>query len=138
MPGSGLSALYRLDMALPKPSQITHTHTVVLGDDIDVSFQMTPIPGSRYQQIIDKHRGEDGKTPWETVAVPLLVASVQAVYSSIESTSVPFTEADAVELWNEWPDWARWDLYQAVIAYSTKGPAGNPFTGSKPKPNVDS
>ena len=124
-------------MALPKLDRLTHTHTVTLGDGLDVAFQLVPIPGLIYQEIIDAHRGEDGKTPWETVAVPILTAGIGTVYSSVESTAVPFTETDAMEIWNEWPEWARWDIYQAVIAYVTKGPAGNPFSKSKPKENAE-
>jgi len=118
-------------MALPKLDRLTVTHTVTLSDDLDVMFQIVPIPGARYQAIIDDGRDpETGKTPWEDVAVALLSAGVVAVYSSVESQPQPFTEADAVELWTEWPEWARWNVYQAVIACSTKGPAANPFSQS--------
>ena len=34
------------------------------------------------------------------------------MYSSVESTPVPFTLGDAEELWTEWPEWARWDTLQ--------------------------
>lgn len=125
-------------MALPKLDRLTHTHTVTLGDSIDVAFQLRPIPGIVYQQIIDDHRGEDGKTPWETIAIPILTAGIGTVYSSIESTPVAFTVTDATEIWSEWPEWARWNIYQAVIAYVTKGPAGNPFSSSKPNENAAS
>lgn len=123
-------------MALPKIDHLTHTHTVTLGEDLDVVFQLRPIPGITYQDIIDAHRGEDGKTPWEAVAVPILTAGIGTVYSSVESKPVEFTETDAIEIWNEWPEWARWNIYQAVIAYVTKGPAGNPFSGSKQNENA--
>lgn len=119
-------------MALPKPGNLIQTHTVTLADEVDVSFQIAPIPGAEYQQIIDDHRDADtGKTPWETVAVPILTAGVVQVYSSVESSPVEFTTVDADEVWSTWPDWARWDILQAVIAYTTKGPAGNPFSGSR-------
>ena len=124
-------------MTLPKPSELVHTHTITLGEGLDVSFQLSPIPGAVYQQIIDAHRDEDGKTPWETVAEPLLEASIQRVYSSVESTPQPFTINDATEIWETWPDWARWDILQAVIAYSTKGPAANPFSGSTRNENAE-
>ena len=124
-------------MSLPKISELTQTHTVTLSGDLDVMFQLHPIPGLIYQQIIDAHRGEDGKTPWEDVAVPILTAGIGTVYSSVESSPVPFTAEDAEEIWNEWPEWARWNIYQAVIAYVTKGPAGNPFSGSKPNKNAE-
>ena len=124
-------------MALPKLTSLVQTHTVTLAEDLDVMFQIVAIPGSKYQAIIDSGRGEDGKTPWETVAVPILTAGIEAVYSSVESAAVPFTEQDAAELWGEWPEWARWDVFQAVIAYSTKGPAANPFSQSKPNENAE-
>lgn len=124
-------------MALPKLDQFTHTHTVTLDADLDVCFQLRPIPGLKYQAIIDAHRGDDGKTPWEAIAVPILTAGIGTVYSSIESAPTEFTEDDATEIWTEWPEWARWDIYQAVIAYVTKGPAGNPFTSRKPNENAE-
>lgn len=122
-------------MTLPKLDRLTRSHTVTLGDELDVVFQLQPIPGLIYQQIIDEHRGDDGKTPWETIAVPILAAGIGTVYSSVESTPVAFTDSDATEIWNEWPEWARWDIYQAVISYVTKGPAGNPFSKSKQNEN---
>lgn len=122
-------------MALPRITALVQTHTVTLAEDLDVMFQIVAIPGSKYQAIIDAGRGEDGKTPWEDVAIPLLTEGITHVYSSVESTPVEFTETDATELWEQWPEWARWDVFQAVIAYSTKGPAANPFSRSKPNEN---
>lgn len=124
-------------MALPKLDQLIQTHTVTLGPDLDVSFQIRPIPGAAYQAIIDAHRDEDGKTPWEVAAVPVMSAGIVAVYSSVESTPVPFSEGDAQEIWGQWPDWARWEILQTVIAATTKGPGANPFFGSKPKASAE-
>ena len=123
-------------MALPKINQLVQSHTVTLSEDLDVTFQLQPIPGSKYQAIIDAGRDtETGKTPWENVAVPIMSEGITAVYSSVESAPVPFTAEDAAEVWEDWPEWARWNIYSAVIEYSTKGPAGNPFTGSQRKEN---
>ena len=125
-------------MTLPKLDTLTTTHTVTLGDDLAVSFQLRPIPGVEYQTIIDTHRDPDtGKTPYESIAVPVLAAGTAAVYSSVESTPSPFTDADADELWTTWPEWARWEIYTAVVSYSTKGPAGNPFSGSPANENAE-
>ena len=122
-------------MTLPKLSSIIQTHTLTLSDDLTVSFQIRPIPGVEYQQIIDEHADEHGKTPFEVIAIPVLTAGITTVYSSVESTPADFTEADATELWEQWPEWARWDIYRAVIEYTTKGPGGNPFSASKPNEN---
>lgn len=125
-------------MTLPNLDSLVHTHTVTLSNDLSVSFQLRPIPGGEYQTIIDAHRDPDtGKTPFETIAVPVIAASVTSVYSSVESTPSPFTADDAKELWTTWPEWARWDVYTAIIGYTTKGPAGNPFTGSTQKENAE-
>lgn len=121
-------------MTLPKPSKYVHTHTVILTPDAEVSFQIVPLPGARYQQLVDECRDPDtGKTPWANLAVPLLTESVTAVYSSLESTPVEFTAQDAEEIWEEWPEWARWDIFATVLHDNTQGPASDPFTTSKRK-----
>lgn len=122
-------------MALPKLSDVGRDHTITLDDDLTVTFQLRPIPGSRYQSIIDAHRDDEGRASHEAVAVDMLTAGISAVYSSVESTPTPFAETDAVELWEQWPEWARTQVYSAVIAYSTRGPAADPFDKSKPKGN---
>jgi hypothetical protein len=124
--------------ALPKLGTLTRDHVITLGDDLVVTFQLTPIPGSKYTQILDAHRGEDGKAAHEDVAVDILTAGIANVYSSVESTAVPFGQADATELWTEWPEWARWQVYLAVVAYSTQGPGANPFGKSRQSENGES
>jgi hypothetical protein len=124
--------------ALPKLGTLTRDHVITLGDDLVVTFQLVPIPGSEYTKILDAHRSEDGKAAHEDVAVDILAAGISNVYSSVESTPAPFEAADANELWTEWPEWARWQVYLAVVAYSTQGPGANPFGKSPEKENGDS
>jgi len=125
-------------MALPKLNQLTTDHVIELDDDLTVTFQLSPIAGTAYNAIIDAHRDDDGKAPHEAVAVDVLTAGIRAVYSSQESTPADFTETDARELWDEWPDWARWSVYGAVVRYSTQGPGADPFDGPKRRRNADS
>jgi hypothetical protein len=122
-------------MALPKINQLIQSHTVTLAEDLVVTFQLVPIPGSQYSAILEAHRDPEGKSPHEAVAVDVLTAGITAVYSSVESSPVAFTSEDAAELWEQWPDWARWDVYTAVTAYTTRGPAADPFSKSRQNEN---
>lgn len=117
-------------MALPKITQTGTDHTITLDDDLTVTFHLTPIPGKTYQAILDDHRDDDGKVTHDDVAVEMLDAGIATVYSSVESTPQPFTADDATEIWETWPDWARMNVYQAVVTYSTRGPAADPFDAS--------
>lgn len=123
-------------MALPDlKATLYQTHSVVFSDDLVVTFRLQLIPGTRYHDILEEHRAEDGKVPHEAVAVITLTEGIEAVSSSIESAWSEFTEADATEIWDTWPDWARWELYAAARAYSTTGPKANPSQPSKGNEN---
>ena len=56
-------------MALPKLSDVGRDHTITLDDDLTVTFQLRPIPGARYQQILVEQRGADGRVTHEDVAI---------------------------------------------------------------------
>ena len=114
-------------MALPKVTGYTGQDHVVDFGEIQVTFQLRLISGVEYNQILDAARGEDGKAKVEDVAVPTLIAGVSGVYSSEASKLEDFTKADATEIWDDWPEWARLQLYRAVVAYSTTGPTGDPL-----------
>ena len=116
--------------ALPRFSDVHQDHTVQLADGVYVVFQVVAIPGARYNEILEECRGDDGKVRIEDTGVPILTAGINRVYSSVESTPIEFTQADAEEIWETWPEWARTDVYSTVIAYSTRGPAADPFSGS--------
>lgn len=122
-------------MTLPTITQVTLDHTITLDDDLVVTFRLVPIPGSKFQRILDDHRDADGRSPNTAIAVDLITAGISEIYSSVESTPAVFTDADARELWETWPDWARWDVFSAVLTYATKGPAADPFVRSKPNGN---
>lgn len=123
-------------MALPSLSGLVADLPVEVGDVV-VTFQVAPIPGKRYGEIIDAGRDADGRVSDDDVAVPLLAAGIIGVYSSVESQVAEFTEDDARELWEEWPEFARARVLRAVIAASTKGPGADPFGGSKRTGNGD-
>lgn len=125
-------------MTLPRiTAHVSTDHVIVLDDDLTVTFRVVPIAGSKYAAIIDQHRDAEGVASHEAVAVDMLTAGIDVVYSSVESTPSEFTHADAVELWEQWPEWARWNVYRAVIDYSTRGPAADPFGKSRQNENGD-
>jgi len=143
-------------MSLPDVTGETVNHTIEFSDHLSVTFQLRLIPGAVFDAVLDAHRNGDGKASVDDCGPALLTHGVRAVYSSVESKPVPWELAtrerdetpdafaarvtdhpDAVEVWDVWPEWARMSLYGAVVAYSTKGPAADPFSRSKTKPNDD-
>ena len=138
-------------MGLPSIGDQTADHVIEFGD-VTVTFQLRLIPGGVFQAIIDHHRAEDGSAPVEAVGPMMLTHGIRAIYSSEEpkpqdwarptrgpeETPAGYVErvpvhADALEVWRDWPEWARASVYSAVVAYSTRGPTADPSEGS-PKP----
>lgn len=122
--------------ALPSFTDARTTHTIAVGD-IDVVFNIVPIPGKTYNQILDDHRDDDGKVANEAIAVDIITHGIDSVYTSVESTPQPWERDDAVEVWETWPDWARGELFTVVHAYSVAGPRADPFSKRKRNGNDD-
>lgn len=123
-------------MALPDITAITQAVTVELDSDIAVTFNLCPIPGSVYNDLIDAHRDtETGKAPHDDIAEQVLLAGI-STYQTGDDELEHFVDEDATAIWTEWPDHARWNLYHAVTVFSTKGP-GNPFDKLNPKGKDD-
>ena len=123
-------------MALTKITDVSSDHVVTFSDDLIFTFQLTPIPGTDYQDIIDEARDDAGKASNDDVAAPMMCAGIGKAYSSVDSVPTPFGLAEAREIWDTWPEWARWSVYNAVVAYSTKGEAADPLDAAKKKGNA--
>lgn len=123
-------------MTLPTVPTAAKIHTITLSDDVVVTFQLAAIPGKRYQEILDDHRDEEGRATNEACYIDIVTEGVHATYSNIESTPTPFTQADATEIFETWPEWARWEIFTVCVVYSTKGPAADPFVKSGPNENA--
>ena len=119
-------------MALTPITQVTTDHTVTFSDDLIFTFQLVPIPGTDYQDIIEDHRDDDGKASNDNVAPSMMEAGISHAYSSADPRT-EFTIDDAREIWDTWPEWARWSVYNAVVAYSTRGSASDPLDAATKK-----
>ena len=113
-------------MALTSITSVTVDHIVTFTDDLVFTFKLAPISGTVYQQILDDHRDEDGKTSNDSVAAALMFAGITSARSNGDEFQ-DFGRDDAAEIWDEWPDWARWDVYNAVQHFATRGPGADPL-----------
>jgi hypothetical protein len=125
-------------MTLPQLTDLTTDVTIELADHLIVTFQLAPIPGKTYQEILLRHRdATTGDSSVEAMGLDLLKVGVRTVYSSVESTPVPWTDADAVEFWDTWPEFARQQLLIGVYQFATNGPVADPFGKSAQRKPAD-
>ena len=70
-------------MALTPIAKVHLDHVVTFDDDLIFTFQLVPISGLRYQEIIDQHRDDEGKASNEAVAADLMHAGIGTAYHHI-------------------------------------------------------
>lgn len=144
-------------MPLPSLGDSIIQHVIEF-PNVTATFQLRIIPGAVYNAIIEHHKAlNEGQSPQvETVGPMLLTHGVRAHYDSEVSTPQPWELPDrgpeepaeafvarvpvheyAAELWTTWPEFARVGLYNAVVAYSTRGEGADPFSGAKRRGSGD-
>ncbi len=111
---------------IPDLSDVTTTHTIRVGDKA-VAFVIGLVSASRLTKLYESNRdGDEFNAAGFTADLLAEAVRTAQLVEPDEADPQEFTRADAEEVANDWPPFARRDLYAAVEAWTHQGDSVDP------------
>lgn len=112
------------------PEALTAADRQIPADEsFAVTFSTRLLSGAEWEHLQRISPSEDERYRWnmDALAPRVIAAMVTEWQSTSGSHGGPFTEDEARELWQTWPQWARAELWEALYGQIIAGPGADPF-----------